>query len=95
MRSKPAARPSRPTYEKISATLDRSVLEMIRKRTANVSAFLNEAAQDKLYFQMIDETIAELDRQGVKRDEKMYDWLGAKLDEIERRRSRRRTAGSR
>jgi hypothetical protein len=77
-------------YEKVSATLDRNVLRMIRERTPNVSAFLNEAARDKLYFQMIDETIAELDRQGVKRDEKMYAWLGKTLEELERKRGRAR-----
>lgn len=79
-------------HEKVSATLDRNVLRMIRERTPNVSAFLNEAARRKLYFDMLDETIAELERQGVRRDEKLYQALGRWTDEWDRKQKRRRAA---
>lgn len=71
-RSTPPADPADTSYEKVSATLDRNVLRMIRERTSNVSSFLNEAARDKLYFQMLEDTITELDREGVKTDETLY-----------------------
>lgn len=76
-------------YAKVSATLDRDVLRMIREKTSNVSGFLNEAAKDKLYFQMLRDTVAELDREGVGRDEKFEAALRARLLASERRRARR------
>lgn len=51
-------------YEKISATLDRDLLRQIRERTDNVSAYLNEAAQERLYHEHIREMIRELEEQG-------------------------------
>jgi len=95
-RRTPAAEPSAETaYEKVSATLDRNVLRMIRERTPNVSAFLNEAAKDKLYFQMLEDTVAELDREGVGRDEKLYVGLGKWMRARERRIARREAARAR
>lgn len=66
-------------YEKISATIERPVLRMIRERSTNVSDFLNQAAKDKLYFDRIREAERELERQGVPHDEALYQRLKAAL----------------
>lgn len=55
-------------YEKISATIERPVLRMIRERSTNVSEFLNEAAKDKLYFERLSAAVRELERSGVAGD---------------------------
>jgi hypothetical protein len=83
------------SYEKVSATLDRTLLRMIREKTSNVSAFLNEAARDKLYFQMLEESAAELEREGVGTDEKFYEGLGRWMRARERRLARRSARGAR
>ena len=50
------------TMEKVSATLDRDVLDEIRRRVGprQVSAFLNEAARQKLQQTRIQEYLQEL-----------------------------------
>ncbi len=53
-----------PGYQKISATLDRDLLRRIRERTDNVSAYLNEAAEERLYHEHLREMIRELEAQG-------------------------------
>jgi len=67
-----ATKRSRPTlrsaYSKVSATLETAVLKSIRQRSSNVSEFLNAAAKRKLYFDRLDEAIAELERRGVRGD---------------------------
>ncbi len=68
---------------------------MIRERTSNVSSFLNEAVRDKLYFQMLEETDAELAREGVGVDEKLYEGLGKWMRARERRLARRSARGAR
>lgn len=60
-----------PEYEKISVTLERPLLGVIRERSANVSEFLNEAAKDKLYFERLREAELELRRQGIPEDPEM------------------------
>ena len=64
-------------YEKVSATLERSLLRKIRERTTNVSAYLNEAAEEKLYRDRAREAELELERQGVPFDEELYERLKA------------------
>lgn len=83
-------RPSGTAYEKISATLDREVLRMIRERTDNVSGFLNDAAAERLYWEHIDRSIEQLEREGVRGDQKREDRLVEAFDRAERARSRRR-----
>lgn len=55
-------------YSKISATLETTVLNEIRERSANVSEFLNDAAKRKLYRERIRESIEQLEREGVRSD---------------------------
>ena len=48
------------------------MLRSIRQRTPNVSGFLNAAATEKLYFELLRDTEAELERMGVPFDEAQY-----------------------
>lgn len=85
--------PADAPYEKISATLERSLLRSIRERTDNVSGFLNRAAADKLYFDRVGDIIDDLKAQGVERDEKLYRRLNELVDSREKRRRPRSAAG--
>ncbi len=95
MTRRPAPGKALPSYAKISATLEERVLREIRERTTNVSGFLNEAANEKLYFERLREMDEELGRQGVPIDEKLYRNLTKAIDKHRRDRARRRRTASR
>lgn len=76
--------------EKLSVTLERSLVEEVRSRTDNVSAFVNDAIKRKLYFQRLDDELDLLEREGVKLNETGYRWLMGKLDATEKRLKRRK-----
>lgn len=87
--------PGRPTprsREKLSVTVERSLMDEVRQRTENVSAFVNEAVKDKLYFARLDEELARLEADGVPLDPAGYRWLSAKVDATRRRLARKRRA---
>ena len=88
-------RPGQTGYAKVSATLEGPVLSQIRERTTNVSGFLNDAAKDKLYFDMLRASADELRRQGVQRDERLYQNLKKWLREVDARQEARRRRAQR
>jgi hypothetical protein len=78
----------RPTagYEKVSATLERPVVRMIREHAPNVSAFLNAAAKEKLYFERALDSERALAHAGVPFDEELYQRLRSAIARPARRR---------
>lgn len=85
--------PGRPTprsREKLSVTVERSLMDEVRQRTENVSAFVNEAVKDKLYFARVDEELARLEAEGVRPNPAAVRWLTKKVDATRRRMARRR-----
>ena len=65
--------------KKISITVDKTVLDVVRGTTANVSAFYDDAAKEKLYFLKLDQEAARLDAEGTPLDRDGYDWIVAKI----------------
>ena len=88
-----APKPAHTAYSKVSATLEEPVLRSIRERTPNVSGFLNAAAKEKLYFEFLRETEAELERRGVPFDEAQYRHLVRRYEALSRPKRRARAAG--
>lgn len=78
--------------EKLSVTVERSLMDEVREKTDNVSAFVNDAVRDKLYFARVDEELARLEAEGVKVNQAGYRWLSAKIDATRRRLARKRRA---
>ncbi len=76
--------------KKISATLDQELVDDIRRRTDNLSAFLNDAAKQKLYFDRLRELEEELIRKGVPLNKKADEFLRKKIAA-----TRRKYAGKR
>ena len=83
-------RPAQSGYAKVSATLEEPVLRQIRERTGNVSEFLNDAAKNKLYFDMLRASADEMRREGVQRDERFYQNLKKWMHEVDARHEARR-----
>lgn len=73
---------------KISATLEEPVLRQIREHTSNVSGFLNEAAKRRLYFELLDTTIRELEQAGLERNLRFYRNLRRWTRQVDSRRRR-------
>ncbi len=65
--------------KKISITVDQTALDVVRSATANVSAFYDAAAKEKLYFLKLDQEAARLDAEGARLDRGVYDWVVAKI----------------
>lgn len=70
---------------KVSLTIDRTALESIQATTDNVSEFVNDAINDRLYLQRLDEELERLDREGVKLDAAGYRRLTGWLERTEKR----------
>lgn len=76
--------------EKLSITVERSLIDAVRRRTENVSAFVNEAVRDRLYFARLEEDLAQLEVQGIRPDPAGVRWLSRKVDATSRRLARTR-----
>lgn len=76
--------------EKLSITVERSLMDEVRRRTENLSAFVNEAVKDRLYFARLDDELARLEAEGVRPNPAGVRWLSAKIDATRRRLARRR-----
>lgn len=76
--------------EKLSVTVERSLMDEVREKTDNVSAFVNDAVRDKLYFARLDDELARLEAEGVRPNPAGVRWLSAKIDATRRRLARRR-----
>lgn len=77
--------------EKISVTLERSLMDEVRSRTANVSAFVNDAVRRELYFARLGGELERLEAEGARPNPAGVRWLSEKI-EATRSRSRRRRA---
>ena len=66
--------------EKISVTLERSLLDEVRSRTDNVSAFVNDAVRRELYFVRLGAELERLEADGVRPNAAGVRWLSEKLD---------------
>jgi post-segregation antitoxin (ccd killing protein) len=78
-----------PAREKVSVTLERGLMDKVRVATDNVSAFVNEAVRDRLYFAQLDAELARLRSEGVEPDARaVASWRGA-IQATKRRRGRR------
>ena len=64
---------------KVSIAVDKTALDVVRGATANVSAFYDTAAKEKLYFLKLDQEAARLDSEGAPLDRDVYDWVIAKI----------------
>ncbi len=76
--------------EKVSVTLERSVMDEVRSSTDNVSAFVNDAIRDKLYFARLDAELARLAAGGVRPNPAGVRWLSRRMEATRRRLARRR-----
>lgn len=71
--------------EKISVTLERTLMDEVRSRTDNVSAFVNDAVRRELYFARLDDELERLEAEGVRPNPAGVRWLSEKLEATERR----------
>ena len=76
--------------EKLSVTVERSLVDEVRRRTENVSAFVNDAVRDRLYFARLEEELAQLEVQGIRPNPAGVRWLSRKADVTSRRLARKR-----
>lgn len=76
--------------EKLSITVERSLIDEVRRRTENVSAFVNDAVRDRLYSARLEAELAELDAQGIRPNPAGVRWLSGKVDATSRRLARKR-----
>jgi post-segregation antitoxin (ccd killing protein) len=77
--------------EKVSVTLERSLMDEVRSATDNVSAFVNDAIRRKLYFARLDAELDRLAAEGVRPDPAGVRWLSERVDATRRRLARRRS----
>lgn len=54
--------------EKVSVTLERGLMDQVRAASDNVSAFVNAAVRDRLYFSRLDQELARLHADGIEPD---------------------------
>ncbi len=71
--------------EKISVTLERSLMDEVRSRTNNVSAFVNDAVRRELYFARLDAELKRLAADGVRPNAAGVRWLSEKVEATRRR----------
>jgi hypothetical protein len=76
--------------KKISVTVEGSAVAAVSRVTANLSAFVNEAIKEKLYFRQLDQELDLLEREGVKLNEAGYRWLMERIEAPDKRRRRRK-----
>lgn len=76
--------------EKLSITVERSLIDEVRQRTENVSAFVNDAVRDRLYFSRLDEELARLEADGVRPNPAGVRWLSKRIGATSRRLARKR-----
>lgn len=74
--------------EKISVTLESSLVDEVRSRTDNVSAFVNDAVRRELYFARLDDELERLKAEGVRPNPAGVRWLSEKIEATERRLAR-------
>jgi hypothetical protein len=78
--------------EKVSVTLERGLMDQVRASTDNVSAFVNEAIRDRLYFSRLDDELARLRADGFEPDRRgVGSWRSA-IQATKRRLSERPAA---
>ncbi len=75
--------------EKVSVTLERALMDEVRAATDNVSAFVNEAVKDRLYFARLDAELARLDAEGVKPDPRGVERWRKRIQATKRRMAER------
>ena len=81
-----------PGREKVSVTLERGLMNEVRAATDNVSAFVNAAVRDRLYFSRLDAELARLRSEGVEPDPRaVASWRSA-IQATKRRTSSGRSA---
>lgn len=78
--------------EKVSVTLERSLMDEVRSATDNVSAFVNEAIRRRLYFARLDAELGRLEAQGVKPRPRGVEWWTNRIQETKRRLVKQRRA---
>lgn len=74
--------------EKISVTVEQSLLDEVRSRSDNVSAFVNDAVRRELYFARLDDELERLEAEGVHPNPAGVRWLSERIEATERRLAR-------
>ncbi len=78
--------------EKVSVTLERGLMDQVRASTDNVSAFVNKAIRDRLYFAQLDGELARLQAEGVEPDARVVASWRSAIQTTRRRMSERPSA---
>jgi hypothetical protein len=76
--------------KKISVTVESTAVAAVSRVTGNLSAFVNDAIKEKLYFRQLDEELDTLEREGVKLNEAGYRWLMERIETTDKRRRQRK-----